>query len=420
MIIRDPIHKGIRVSPSEEAVVRSPWIQRLRNIGQTGFAHLAFPGATHSRFSHSLGVMHLAGRAFDSATACWTFSSPTVRERLRAVVRVAALTHDLGHAPFSHCTEFAMPEVEQLGLTWLPARRRRATHEDYTLAILERSSLREVIDTAFPFTARHVAALISPEVRVGDDFFRDGGFDHRRLLSQIVSSELDVDRLDYLVRDAHYSGASYGHVDVDWLLTNLGCWMADGSVGLALHERAIYAFDDFLIARHHMFLMVYFHHTSVVYEEMLKRHVETADCGWSIPSDLDAYLEVDDIHLLNHLRRSDDPWARAIVEHRPWTRVLERHGTPTQAEVEPEARRLEAAGLDPMVVRSTGRLSRYAQVGRKRSRAPAIYVLDDDGGATPLSEATAVFGRFADDRCISRIYLAPEHSTTAKTTVGRA
>ncbi|MCB9692163.1 MAG: HD domain-containing protein [Alphaproteobacteria bacterium] len=383
MKIRDPIHKGITLDASEVEVVRSPWVQRLRNIGQTGFASLPFPGATHSRFSHSLGVMHLAGRAFDQAYRDWTFSDPGARERFRSVVRIAALAHDLGHAPFSHCTEFAMPALADLGSTWLRPEPRRATHEDYTLAILEHTALGPTIAGAFPFTARHVAALISGDVRVGDDFFRDGGFDHRRLLSQIVSSELDVDRLDYLVRDAIYTGATYGQVDVDWLITNLTCWPADGAVGLGLDARAIYAFDDFLISRHHMFLMVYFHHESVVYEEMLKRHVQSEACTWSLPSDLDAYLQVDDIHLLMHLRASAEPWARRVIDHQPWIRILERHGSPSQADVGQEADRLRDAGLDPIVATSTGRLSRYADVGRKRRRAPSIYVVHGDRRATP-------------------------------------
>ncbi len=406
MQIRDPIHRGITLSPSEVELLRSPWLQRLRTISQTGFASLPFPGATHSRFSHSLGVMHLAGRAFDNAYRQWSFSEPDARERFRAVVRVAALVHDLGHAPFSHCTEFAMPPLSALGLTWVPAASRRATHEDYTLAILEHGSLGATIARAFPFTARHVAALIASEVRVGDNWFRDGGFDHRRLLAQIVSSELDADRLDYLVRDAHYTGAAYGQVDVEWLLTSLTAWPADGALRLGLDRRAVYAFDDFLVARHHMFLMVYFHHTSVIYEEMLRRHVRAEGCTWSLPSDLDAYLQVDDVQLQQHLRTSAEPWARRIVEHRPWRRVAEKHGPPVGAALDREADRLRECGIEPIVLTSTGSLSRYGGVGKAR---PGIYVVHGPHRATPLAEATAIFDRYAEDRCISRIYVAPEH-----------
>jgi len=412
--IRDPIHGGMKLTAPEVAVVDDPWVQRLRNIAQTGFAHLPFPGATHTRFGHSLGVMHLSGRAFDSAYADWEFDHLGTAERFRQLVRIAALCHDLGHAPFSHCTEFAMPKLADLQLSWLRSADRRSSHEDYTLAILEHTGLARVIEQNFPFTARHVAALISSEVRVPDDFFRDGGFDHRRLLAQIVSSELDVDRLDYLVRDAYFSGATYGHVDVDWLISNLAAWPKDGQVWLALKERAIYAFDDFLISRHHMFLMVYFHHESVIFEEMLKRYVADPACEWSLPGELDAYLKVDDITLIQHLRQTDNPWAQRVTGLRPWSRVIERHGNPVQASVEAEEAELLAAGFDPIAVTSTGRLSRYAVEGRKRQRAPGIYVLHDDRRATRLDESTEVFERYAEARCISRVYVAPEDVEAAK------
>jgi uncharacterized protein len=222
MEVRDPIHGAIPLDSSEVAVADHRWVQRLRWIRQTGFSELSFPGATHSRYLHSLGVMHLAGKAFDQAYQDWSFTQPDARDRFRRAVRLAALCHDLGHAPFSHCMEFCMPPLADLQLTWpRHTEPRRATHEDYTVAILEKTSLRQAIDAAFPGTARHIASLIDPNVRAGDDFFSDGGLDHRRLLSQIISSELDVDRMDYLVRDATFTGARYGEVDVSWLLGNL-------------------------------------------------------------------------------------------------------------------------------------------------------------------------------------------------------
>ncbi|MEQ1502083.1 MAG: HD domain-containing protein [Myxococcota bacterium] len=393
-----------------------PWVQRLRSIRQTGFSQMAFPGATHTRYMHSLGAMHLAGQAFDSAYADWTFDRPDTRERLRAAVRIAALCHDLGHPPFSHCMEFAMPPVRELPVSFVRRDEDRiATHEDYTIAILEHPSLARTIEQAFPFGVRHVAALIRSDVKVGDDLFLDGGLDHRRLLSQIVSSELDVDRMDYLVRDAVYTGARYGQVDTNWLLSNLTTWVANGQVNLALEGRAVYAFDHFLLARHHMFLMVYFHHKSVVYEEMLRRYVDREDRPWRLPSDLDAYLLADDVAILAHLRQSTDPWARRIVDQQPWRRVVERHGGAREADVAEPLRRLRAAGLDVIAAASTGKLSRYGRVGTKRRTAPEIYVLERMSGqpverVRTLTEASQVFERYADERVIGRLYVEPsEH-----------
>lgn len=435
MEVRDPIHGAIRVEDSEREVVDHPFVQRLRGVRATGFAAMAFPSATHTRYSHSLGVMHLAGRAFDRIYEGWSFRQSDARARLRAAVRLAALSHDLGHSPFSHCTEFAMPPLAELGVPWMASTpKRRATHEDYTLAILANTDLASTIAANHPCTARHVASLISHEITVDDDFFVDGGLDHRRILSQIVSSELDVDRLDYLVRDSLFSGARYGQVDVDWLISHMCAHPVDGHVTLGLDARALYAFDDFLIARHHMFLMVYFHHKSVVYEELLRRHVERPGCRWTITGDLDAYLFKDDLDLIAHLRRSDSSWARRIVRREPYRRILEVHGAPEQVDLSGEARRLREAGIDFIESGSTGRLSRYEVYGQKRRKAPRILVVErvptgprrqvglpglaSVPDVTALDKATQVFQRYADARRVSRIFVPPEQLGQAEAVLG--
>jgi len=419
--IRDPIHGAIPLTADELSVANSRWLQRLRWIRQTGFSELAFPGATHSRFLHSLGVMHLAGQAFDRAYADFAFADPTARDRFRQAVRLAALCHDVGHGPFSHCMEFCMPQLGELGISWRRTNDgRQATHEDYTVAILERTELRDIIDASFAGTARHVAALIDHGVRPDDDFFRDRGLDHRRCLSQIVSSEMDVDRMDYLVRDAVFTGARYGQVDVNWLLSNLGTYVVDGSVALAIDGRAVYAVDHFLLARHHMFLMVYLHHKSVIFEELLRRYVSSPDAGWSLPADLDAYHRIDDPNLMEHLRSSPHPLARRVVERRPYRRVRERHGTAHTSRLDREEEQLREAGIDVVASSSIGRLSRYEKFGSKRRRAAPIYVLDTMGGGRPrpLRDATQVFERYADERVIRRLYVPPEDLDRAKELLG--
>ena len=422
MEIRDPIHGPMPVSSAELPVVDHPWLQRLREIRQTGFSHLPFPSATHTRHAHSLGVMHLAGQAFDHAFSRHPLPDAK-RAALRACVRVAALCHDLGHPPFSHCTEFAMPPLSALGLTWAPPEAdRRATHEDYTLAILERTDLGRTIDENFPFTARHVAALICADVDPGDDFFRSGGLDHQLVCSQLVSSEIDCDRLDYLVRDSYFSGARYGQIDTSWILTSLGTSItADDRVVLALDDRAIYAFDDFLIARHHMFLMIYFHHKSVIYEEMLRRWVGSRDARFVLPADLDEYRTMDDIALEVRLRGSTNPWARRIVGRQPYRRVLERHGRPDEVNLEVACERLFEAGIGHIHAASTGRLSRYA--GPKRAHTAPIAVVHRLPGlpaerTRALEGASDVFVRYADERCIARVYVSPEELAAARATIG--
>jgi len=318
-----------------------------------------------------------------------------------------------------------MPPLKDLGIAWYGGQEdgRRASHEDYTIAILEHTSLGEVVARNFPFTARHVAALVCKQVEVEDDFFLDGGLDHRRLLSQIVSSELDVDRLDYLVRDALHTGTAYGRVDVDWLIGNLSTHVADGHVCLALEGRAVYAFDHFLLARHHMFLQVYFHHKSVAYEEHLRRYAMDPESGWSLSADLNAYRLTDDAALLQHLKEVQHPMAARVSNRKPYVRVLERHGSEEASDVSEEVRLLSEHGVDVIQATSTGRLSRYQGQQSARQQGDQIYVFERLDGfpveaVKTLNEASEVFARYADDRCIGRIYVDRDDVARARGLLG--
>ncbi len=409
--IRDPIHGAIPVDDAELAVIDHAFVQRLRGIRQLGFSHLPFPGATHTRYLHSLGAMHLAGRAFDAVFRDQPFSSGARRRALRGCVRMAALCHDLGHPPFSHAAEFAMPPLRALALgAYDPGKvagrlDRRASHEDYTVGVLTASDLSHRIEANQPFTARHVAALISDEVTVSDDFFVDGGVDLRGLLSQLISSELDVDRLDYLVRDSYFTGARYGQIDTNWLISHLSRHVdAEGRACLALDSRALYAFDDYIIARFHMFVMVYFHQKSVVYEEVLRRYMESEGCSYALPADMEAYLHCDDSQLWDHLRRVDDPWARRVVAFDPYKLVLEEHGSAAEAALPQRVAVLQKAGIDAIPKAATGVLLRPRKPGK-----PPIYVVESPRHgarrARLLEDATRAFAPLDHEATISRIYV---------------
>ena len=139
MDVRDPIHGNLPLLDAEVAVLDSKAYQRLRAIKQLGFSEFSFPGATHNRYLHSLGVSHLAGIAFDSIFAKFSFSSLASRERLRQTVRLAALLHDIGHGPLSHASEEVMPPLKDLKVgvylkrSVKPADDAQANHEDYTI-----------------------------------------------------------------------------------------------------------------------------------------------------------------------------------------------------------------------------------------------------------------------------------------------
>jgi HD superfamily phosphohydrolase len=429
MEVRDPLHGAIVLVDAEVAVVDHPFVQRLRGIKQMGFSELPFPGAVHTRYAHSLGAMDLAGRAFDNVFRKDPFEDAAARRRFRDVVRIAALCHDLGHAPFSHCTEFAMPPLRSLGIgAYAPAAvadrlDHTASHEDYTVGVLTKSSLSGTIARNFPFTGAHVAALVSREVDPADDFFVLRGRNYRRVLSQLISSELDIDRLDYLVRDSYFSGARYGEIDLNWLISNLGWHLDDdGNVSLLLDQRAVYAFDDFLISRYHMFMSVYFHHKSVVYEEMLKRHFAGPQRTWQFPAEIEAYLPLDDVAMHSYLRAAGCEWARRIVERRPYRRVLERHGHSHEVDLTADRARLDEAGIDHLAAGSTGKLSRYSAMGKKRETAPPIWVADHSPGSRkplgPLESATAIFARYQEARHIARLYVHEDDEAAARKLLG--
>jgi len=275
MEIKDPVHGTLEFTPPEVAMIDSPAFQRLRSIKQLGFGEYSFPGATHNRYLHSLGASHLAGEAFDQIFRGYRFKSKETMRRLRQTLRLGSLLHDIGHGPLSHTSEEVMPELSKLKIDMYPKKEnRRANHEDYTIKFVTDSPLSDVIRKNFPeITPLHVACLIDKNLKVPDDFFEDNGLDLRTILSQIVSSEMDCDRMDYLVRDSYFCGTNYGKFELTWLIGNLTHHVNKNRVHLALNRRALYTFDDFLISRHHMYLMVYFHHKSIIYDEMLNNYL---------------------------------------------------------------------------------------------------------------------------------------------------
>jgi HD superfamily phosphohydrolase len=430
MEIRDIIHGSIVVDSHELPVLDSRFFQRLRQIKQLGFAEYSYPSATHNRYIHSLGAMETASRAVDrifGPLAMRPLQTATYR-RFRGVVRLAALLHDSGHGPLSHTSEFAMPSVATLKLPAsfpIEDKSRQATHEDYTLKIILDSSLTPLLEKAGVkegFSPAHIAALIEPQVRLkdGDDFFVekiDGeSIDFRPILKQLISSELDADRMDYLRRDSLYAGVSYGQFDFDWMIGNLTYHFQNGKCYLALGHRALYAFEDFLISRHHMFLMVYFHYKSVVFDSMLKEYFASSDCDYSLPGDIEAYCDCNDAHLYSHLAKSDNVWARRISEKKPYRMLVEIHsGIPSTKMAAQEQERLlkriqadlKKQDIHFLLSTSTGELSKYF----RKPGDPLFVHYDNHYNAQsfiPLEQCTDLFERYKEKRSLTRLYVSPE------------
>ncbi|KYG60503.1 HD domain-containing protein [Bdellovibrio bacteriovorus] len=424
MEIRDPVHGSIYYSDQEVAVLDTAEYQRLRAIKQLGYAEFSFPGATHNRYIHSVGVGHLAGETFDAIFRVYPFTKPSVKTRFRQVLRLAALLHDVGHGPLSHTTEQVMPHLSELDIKLYKEQEqygeeahtvmnhnRRANHEDYTIKYVTDSKIADTIRQQFPEIAPiHVACLIDKALHCPDDFFVDGGVDFRPILSQLVSSELDVDRMDYLERDSYFCGTNYGKIDLSWIMQNMTFYRRENKMYLALNRRALYSFDDFLISRHHMHLMVYCHHKSIIYEEMLNRYLTSPDCTFVLPGDINEYTRYNDYRLHEHLISVSNPWAQRIAQRKPFKVLIEQHNTSESEKPEMIKKALEAEGLEVIRTSSKARLSKY-HTASPEERALQIYVVDqyDRWAKTaPINQTTEIFQRYEGARIIDRIYVAPE------------
>ncbi len=430
MEIRDPVHGSIYYSDPEVAILDTAEYQRLRAIKQLGFAEFSFPGATHNRYLHSIGVAHLAGQVFDSIFKVYPFSKPSTKTRFRQVLRLGALLHDVGHGPLSHTTEQVMPPVDDLKIKLYDEqsavnsssaclyKNRKANHEDYTIKYVSDSPISDTIKKQFPdISPVHVACLIDKSLYCPDDFFIDSGVDFRPILSQLVSSEIDADRMDYLERDSYFCGTNYGKIDVHWLVQNLTFYRVENQLFLALNRRALYSFDDFLISRHHMHLMVYCHHKSIIYEEMLNRYLTSEDCTFVLPGDISEYTRYNDYRLHEHLASVNNSWATRIAQRRPFRVLLEQHNTTESTRPEQIRQIFENEGIEAIWASSKTRLSKY-HTASPDERAAQIFVVDQYdrwNEPAPINQSTEIFKRYEGARIIDRIYVAPENYARAET-----
>ncbi|HEY8278400.1 MAG TPA: HD domain-containing protein [Bdellovibrionota bacterium] len=429
--VRDVIHGPIELYPWEMEIVDSVAFQRLRNVKQLGFSEFAYPCAVHNRYIHSIGACHLAGVAFQAIFKKHFFSSQEVYHHYYYLARVSALLHDIGHGPFSHAIEGAMPAAARLSLpndVLGKDGKRQANHEDYSLKIILGSSLTSVLEknySRFGITPWTVACVMNLSLKEKDSFFQDRGVSFRKVLHQIISSEMDADRMDYLQRDSYYTGVSYGKFDANWLLTNLGVYIEKKTAHMALNERALYTFEDFLLSRYHMFLMVYLHHKSVCYEKMMELYLGSEPCSFRVPEDVEGYIRCDDSVVYEHLRRDapKNDWAARILDRRHYKVAVEWHerdvlkGNPAKSKEASDFKaQLKTKGI-PFFEASSGKgLSNYVRPNLTSLEPDenTIYAetFDRMNGETkyqPLEQLTDLFRKYAEEKSIYRIYV-PENA----------
>ena len=285
--VRDPVQGYIGLTDIEKRVIDTLPVQRLRGIKQLSIGSIAYPGGDHTRFAHSLGVMHIAGQIVERLRA-----SVTISDDEWQAVRLAGLLHDIGHGPFSHSSEEIL--VKYRGLN----------HEQLGKEVVEKSELADVLKGC-GFEPREIIDLtFGTEVK------------GKRYLHQITASQVDADKLDFLVRDSYYTGVEYGRIDISRLV------QAMDVVGdeIAIDLKALYALEAFMIARYEMFLAVYYHRSVRAAEIMLHKAMDyTHDIiGLTTFKNIDEFLRMDDAYVLTKLRELDpdavDPEKRGLVE----------------------------------------------------------------------------------------------------------
>ena len=235
-IINDPVYGFITIDDELVfSIIAHPYYQRLRRIQQMAMAHLVYPGAVHTRLHHSLGAYHLMTIALQELNR----KGIEITEQEQQAAKIAILLHDVGHGPYSHALEQVLAEGVH--------------HEKISLLIIE------ALNNKF-----------EGKLQIALDIFN--GSYHKKFLHQLVSGQLDVDRMDYLTRDSFFSGVIEGYVAYDRILKMIT--VKDGE--LMVEEKGIYSIEKFLIARRLMYRQVYLHKTVLSAEQMLQRIIKRA------------------------------------------------------------------------------------------------------------------------------------------------
>ncbi|MCX7753162.1 MAG: HD domain-containing protein [Blastocatellia bacterium] len=391
-IYRDPVHNIISLEetdPDDRLLVRlidTPEFQRLRRIRQLGLALFTYQGAEHSRFSHSLGVMHLMRRVL--ALLGQRYS---IDREVRLTAMCAALLHDVGHGPFSHVME-----------TVLGYR-----HEEWGVRIIldEGTLIHRLLSERDRELPARVVAVLQHTYRP-------------RFISQLISSQMDVDRFDYLLRDSLMTGAKYGFYDLEWILHTLE--IAPEQECLYVAAKGLYAVEEYLQARYYMFRQVYFHRNLRAAEAMLRSIFRRAidlmasDCLQHIVPDsvmakvlrreslsTEEYLALDDHDIMFHIKwwtKEPDPILSDLASRFLHRRLFKSVDVQVNAErrrrfLEQARRIVEAAGFDPRYYLVEDRASDIPYLGpySPETSGPEnrIYV-EANGGSRTLREITEV------------------------------
>lgn len=272
--IRDSVYGDIILDKFEERIMDMPQFQRLRRIKQLGLISLIYPGATHTRFEHSVGTMHLGSKL----AAELELDDDDIE-----LIRASALLHDIGHGPFSHVSE---------GVLSFP-------HEELTKYVVTETSMKDLLEEKFD--VNKIVEIVNGKGRLGP----------------IVSGELDVDRMDYLLRDSHNTGVAYGIIDYERIISNLK--LEDG---LVLDIKGVQAAEGALVSRYFMYPSVYQHHTTRIVNSMFRRALAKV-IDEDIISEKDIY-KYDDADIVGIFRHCENLYVRDIMSRLDNRHIMKR------------------------------------------------------------------------------------------------
>lgn len=390
---RDPVHGFIIISEDEQKIVDSAPFQRLRNIRQLATTYLVYHGAEHTRFGHSIGVMHLVTRVFDSVvsnTPNLFRDDPQENEAIiiwyRQILRLIALTHDLGHAPFSHATEDLFP--------------RNLEHEHYTKKIIEETVISRYIDQIGeklqkelaeklqtspddliekykirPITSQLIWMIYGEKPRINDAEYIWPDF---VFLKSFMDSELDCDKMDYLLRDSLFCGVTYGKYDLDRFISTLTVYKnkSENVMLLAINSGGIQAFEEFVLARYFMFIQVYFHKTRRYFDRLLIEGLKEILPNGKFPEEVDDYLKWDDIRVMHKMRQTAKPYSQKYLTREVMTCIYETPAHTTHGE-----KMFAKILFDGIKKEFPSALFQFDDVDKKAHKLlPTAYSSEDDSG----------------------------------------
>lgn len=397
---RDPVHGFIDVRPGEREIIDSLPFQRLRSIKQLSLTHLVYHGAEHTRFGHSIGVMHLVTKAFRSVVASdQNLFSKEKQAWYEQILRLMALTHDLGHAPFSHGSESVFPN----GLE----------HEDFTERIVLDTEIAEYIGRIgqgfvnqfgreYDINAELICSIYLGKNITNPDFI---------FLRKFMDSELDCDKMDYLLRDSLYCGVNYGKFDLERLISSLTAFRDRENIFLAIKRGGIHAFEEFILARYFMFVQVYFHKTRRFLDKMLVDFLSSCLPEGRYPSNAKEYLQWDDARVLSLLKATPNGnTAAERLLHRNIMKCV--YESPTHADLQElrlynllKADLKRAFGDDALLFDSADKMAHKIPMRYELDSEQAIpIILDYSDKPSTISMESSIIRKMTDPINILRIY----------------